>query len=142
MNRAKLITVMLTVVLAIFLALACGPVQHAQEAGAKRNILTRQDLSGFPGHEGVVAQVEFAPGAHEPKHTHPGDIFGYVLEGALTLGVEGRAVVTVKAGEVFFVPAGTVHWGENAGNTPVKVVATFVVEKGKPLTSHLQYRKE
>ena len=55
MNRAKLITVMLTVVLAIFLALACVPVQHAQEAGAKRNILTRQDLSGFPGYEGVVA---------------------------------------------------------------------------------------
>jgi len=35
MNRAKPITVMLTVVLAIFLALGCGPVQRAQEAGAK-----------------------------------------------------------------------------------------------------------
>jgi hypothetical protein len=38
----------------------------------------KQDVSGFPDHEGVVAQVEFAPGANEPRHTHAGDIFGYV----------------------------------------------------------------
>ncbi len=135
MNRSKLIAVMVAVVCVTSLALSCVPALHAQQTGAKRTILTRQDLSNIPGHEGVVAQVEFAPGAREPKHTHPGDVFGYLQEGTLTVGVEGKPTVTVKPGEVFFIPAGKVHWGENTGKTTVKVLTTFVVEKGKPLTS-------
>jgi quercetin dioxygenase-like cupin family protein len=138
MNRSKLLGVVAAIALITFLLSSCICGLHAQQTGAKRGILMKQDLTDFPGHEGVIAQVEFVPGAHEPKHTHPGDIFGYVQEGALTLGVEGQPVVTVKQGEVFFVPAGKVHWGESAGETRVKVLATFVVEKGKPLTSPVQ----
>jgi quercetin dioxygenase-like cupin family protein len=52
--------------------------------------------------------------------------------------VDGEPTVTLKPGEVFFVPAGKVHWGENRGKTPVKVLAILVVEKGKPLTSPVQ----
>jgi quercetin dioxygenase-like cupin family protein len=132
MKSSKFQTIMVAV---IFLALPCVFVVHAQQDAPKRNIITRQDLPDFPGHEGIVALVEFAPGAREPKHTHPGDVFGYVQEGSLTMHVEGRPDATVKQGEVFFVPAGKVHWGINEGTTPVKTVATFVVEKGKPLAS-------
>lgn len=135
MNRLKLVAVLTALVCATLLASFCAPGLRTQQTGAKRVVLTRQDLSGFPGHEGVVAQVEFAPGAHEGKHTHPGDIFGYVQEGTLTVGVEGQPAVTVTPGEVFFVPAGKAQWGKNAGKTPVKVLAMFVVEKSKPLTS-------
>ncbi|HXB53233.1 MAG TPA: cupin domain-containing protein [Vicinamibacteria bacterium] len=138
MNRSSLTAVTVIVVFATFLTLSWTPALDAQQAGAKRTILTKQDLSNFPAHEGVVAQVEFTPGAREPKHTHPGDVFGYVHEGTLTVSIEGRPTATVKSGEVFFVPAGKVHWAENAGETPVKVLATFVVEKGKPLTSPAQ----
>jgi quercetin dioxygenase-like cupin family protein len=138
MNRFHLRVVIVVVVVVAFLCLSWAPALHAQQTGAKRTILTKHDMSTWPGHEGVVAEVEFTPGAREPKHTHPGDIFGYVREGALTLGVEGMPTATVKPGEVFFVPAGKVHWGENAGETPVKVLVTFVVEKGKPLTSPVQ----
>jgi uncharacterized RmlC-like cupin family protein len=49
------------------------------------------------------------------------------------LGVEGQPPVTVKPGEVFFVPAGRVHWGENEGNTTVRALVTFVVEKAADL---------
>ncbi len=132
MKSSKSLAIMAAVT---FLTLPCLFVLHAQPDAPKRNILTKQDLSGFPGHEGVVALVEFAPGAQEPKHTHPGDVFGYVQEGSLTLHVEGQPTATVKQGEVFFVPAGKVHWGVNAGTATVKTVATFVVEKGKPLAS-------
>jgi quercetin dioxygenase-like cupin family protein len=118
-----------------FLALSCLFVLQAQQNAPKRNLLTRQDLTGFAGHEGVVALVEFVPGAQEPKHTHPGDVFGYIQEGSLKLHVEGQPDTTVKQGEVFFVPAGKVHWAINEGATPAKIVATFVVEKGKPLAS-------
>jgi quercetin dioxygenase-like cupin family protein len=133
MNRLKFVAAVGAVALVTFVL-----VLHAQQTGAQRNILTKQDLSGFPGHEGVVAQVIFAPGAREPRHTHPGDLFGYVQEGSLNVTVEGHAAVIVKTGEVFFIPAGKVHWGENAGTATTKVLATFVVEKGKPLTSPAQ----
>ena len=138
MNRSTLMAVIVVVVFVTCLTFSWGPALHAQQTGAKRTILTKQDLSNCPAHEGVVAQVEFTPGAREPRHTHPGDIFGYVQEGTLTLSVGGSPIATVKPGEVFFVPAGKAHWAENAGETPVKVLATFVVEKGKPLTSPVQ----
>jgi quercetin dioxygenase-like cupin family protein len=96
------------------------------------------DLSGIPGHEGVMVVTELAPGAKEPRHTHPGDLFAYVLEGTITVSMEGKPTATVKQGEIFVVPAGTVHSGENTGKTPVKVLVTFVVEKGKPLTTPVQ----
>jgi quercetin dioxygenase-like cupin family protein len=134
MNRSKMIPVMVGVVFATFLALSS--VVAAQQVGEiKRNVLSKEDLGSVPGHEGLVVRVEIAPGAREGKHTHPGEVFAYVEEGALVLNVEGRPTVTVKTGEVFFVPAERVHWGENAGTTPCKLLATFVVEKGKPLSS-------
>ena len=126
----------LTVVVAILLVLACVPVQRAQEAGAKRNILTRQDLSGFPGHEGVVAQVEFAPGAHEPKHTHPGDIFGYVLEGEMVFELEGEPPRVIRAGETFWEPGGDViHYqdGNNRDDINVRYVVTMLCAPGQPM---------
>jgi len=130
----KLLKSLVAVVAVTFLA-SCFFVLHAQQGAPTRNVVMKQDLTNLPGREGVVAKVEFAPGAKETKHTHPGDVFGYVQEGSITLYIEGQPATTVKSGEVFFVPAGKVHWGENTGTTTVKTVATFVVEKGKPLAS-------
>jgi quercetin dioxygenase-like cupin family protein len=125
----------LTILAAVTFMASCFFVLYAQPGAPTRNVLTKQDLTGLPGREGVVAKVEFAPGAKETKHTHPGDVFVYVQEGSLVVNIEGQPTITVKAGEVFFVPAGKVHWGENTGTTTAKTVATFVVEKGKPLAS-------
>jgi len=57
----------------------------------------------------------------------------YVLEGSLQYDVEGRPPVTLKAGDVLFIPAGTVHAAANVGNDKGAELATFVVVKGKPL---------
>ena len=97
-------------------------------------MLEKHDLS-VSGYEGVLVRTELAPGAKEPPHTHPGDIFGYVQEGTLTLSMNGKPTTTLKSGEVFFVPAGQIHSGENHGDVAVKLLVTFFVEKGKPLTS-------
>jgi quercetin dioxygenase-like cupin family protein len=83
----------------------------------------------------VVARAEFAPGAAAGKHTHPGEELGYILEGSLQLEIDGKPPVTLKAGDVFFVPAGVPHDGRNVGTVPAKVLATYVVEKGKPVAS-------
>jgi mannose-6-phosphate isomerase-like protein (cupin superfamily) len=41
----------------------------------------------------------------------------------------------VKAGDGFVVPAGAKHDARNTGAAPLKAVAVYVVEKGKPLTT-------
>ena len=66
----------------------------------------KEDLS-VPGREVVQVLVEFAPGVVAAKHNHPGEELVYVIEGALEYRLDGRPPVTVKAGEVLFIPHGT-----------------------------------
>ena len=102
--------------------------------GFKRTELQRHDLS-TPNHEAVQAKGEFDPGAVVPKHTHPGEEVGFILSGELTVEVEGKPAQTLKAGDVFFIPAGTVHAGKNTSKGPTVVISTYIVEKGKPLAA-------
>jgi quercetin dioxygenase-like cupin family protein len=67
------------------------------------------------------------------KHTHPGEEIIYVLDGSLEYEVEGKRPVTLRAGDVLFIPAGTVHAARNVGSGIGSELATYVVEKGKPL---------
>jgi quercetin dioxygenase-like cupin family protein len=107
-------------------------VVRAQQTGTKRTDLQRHDLSA-PGREVVQVRVDFDPGYVAPKHTHPGEEIVYVIEGTLEYHIEGKPPATVKAGDVLFVPAGTIHWVKNVGNGNGAELATYVVEKGKPL---------
>jgi len=104
----------------------------AQLAGTKRTDLQRHDLS-ITGREAIQVIVELAPGVLAPKHTHPGEEIIYVLEGALEYELEGKPPVTLKRGDVLFIPAGTVHSAKNVGTGNAAELATYVVEKGKPL---------
>jgi quercetin dioxygenase-like cupin family protein len=107
----------------------------AQQPGFARNILQKVDSSA-PGRELVQITAEFAAGAATGMHTHPGEEVGYVLEGGpFTLTIKGKPPMTLKAGDHFFVPAGTVHEGKNSGIGKAKVLVTYIVEKGKPLAT-------
>jgi quercetin dioxygenase-like cupin family protein len=107
-------------------------VALAQQAGIKRTDLQRHDLS-VPGREAVQVRVDFDPGAAFGRHTHPGEEIIYVLEGSLEYQIEGKAPTTLKAGDVLFIPAGTIHAAKNVGRVTASELATYVVEKGKPL---------
>jgi quercetin dioxygenase-like cupin family protein len=110
-------------------------VQHtarAQQAGVKRTDLQRHDLS-VPGHEAVQVRVDLEPGVAFGRHTHPGEEIIYVLAGSLEYQVEGKPPVTLKAGDVLFIPAGTIHAAKNVGSVTASELATYIVEKGKPL---------
>ncbi|MFL6725822.1 MAG: cupin domain-containing protein [Sphingomicrobium sp.] len=111
---------------------ATGNAQQARPAGTTRTDLQRHDLS-IPGREVFQARVDFAPGASFPRHTHPGEEIIYVLTGTLEYEVDGKPV-KVKAGDVLFVPKGVIHAAKNVGNGPAAELATYVLEKGKPLT--------
>ena len=105
---------------------------RAQQSGTKRTDLQRHDLSA-PGREVIQARVELDPGVASPKHWHPGEEIIYVLEGSLEYQVEGKTPVTLKAGDVLFIPAKAIHSAKNVGTGNGAELATYVVEKGKPL---------
>jgi len=104
----------------------------SQQTGIKRTDLQRHDLS-VPGREVVQVRVDFDPGAAFGKHSHPGEEIVNVLEGTLEYQVDGKPPVTLKAGEVLFIPAGTIHAAKNVGSNNGAELATYIVEKGKPL---------
>jgi quercetin dioxygenase-like cupin family protein len=107
------------------------PEARAQQAGIKRTDLQRHDLSA-PGREVIQVRVDFDPGYVAPRHTHPGEEIIYVLEGTLEYEIDGK-LVNVKPGDVLLVGAGIPHLVRNIGSTNGAELATYVVEKGKPL---------
>ena len=109
-------------------------VAWAQLPGVKRTDLQQHDLS-IPGREVIQVRVDLAPGVAFPRHNHPGEEIIYIIEGLLEYQVEGKPPVTLKAGEVLFIPAGTIHAARNVGSGNAAELATYIVEKGKPLVA-------
>jgi quercetin dioxygenase-like cupin family protein len=104
----------------------------ARPVGTTRTDLQRHDLS-VPGWESLQALVSFEPGASFPRHKHPGEEIIYVTQGTIEYEVAGKWVI-VKAGEVLFIPRGIIHAARNIGDDRAAELATYVIEKGKPLT--------
>ena len=126
-------TIRIIVVLALMAA--SGLALHAaqvRQSEIKRTDLLRHDLS-VPGREIVQVRVDFAPGVAFGRHSHPGEEIAYVLEGSLEYQLEGKPPVTLRAGEALFIPAGTIHSAKNVGKGNGAELATYIVEKGKPL---------
>jgi quercetin dioxygenase-like cupin family protein len=114
------------------LAACAAAVALAQAPAIKRMIVQRGDVTAE--REAVLGIAEIAAGGSTGRHTHPGIETGYVLEGTTVLAIDGEAPRTLKAGDSYFIPAGRIHDARAEGGT-ARVIATYVVEKGKPLAS-------
>ena len=115
-----------------------GPATaQPRPSGTTRTDLQRYDLSA-PGREVLQARVDFAPGSSFPRHRHPGEEIIYVIEGTLEYELPGKGWVTLKKGDVLFVPDRGVHAARNRGTAPAAELATYVLEKGKPLTEFVE----
>lgn len=130
--RNSLTTTIRSLAMATLIAGSVLTPTFAQPTGIKRTDLQRHDLS-VPGREAVQVRVDIEPGVAFPDHTHPGEEIIYVLEGTLEYAVAGKPPVTLKAGDVLFIPAGTVHAARNPGNVTASELATYIVDKSRPL---------
>ena len=119
-------------ILAVTITIAA--IAGAQQAGFKRTVIQQESLS-VAGREAVTAIAEFQPGATVGRHTHPGEEIGYVLEGTIVLEQDGKPAVTLGAGKTFFIPPNTVHNATNKGQGQARVLANYIVEKGKPVAT-------
>jgi len=136
-NRINIKVVLIAAAVLAILLPAWTNSAAQQAPSVTRKVLMQQDLN-IPGYTAALVSVEIPVGGREGKHTHPGTIMVYVQEGTLTLDYEGMPTKAYKAGETFSVQPGKIHEGINKGNTPIKALASFVVEKGKPLTTQVQ----
>jgi quercetin dioxygenase-like cupin family protein len=119
--------------LASFIAATVLAPVAAQAQGVTRQLMQTTD---FPaGYQTVTGVATIAPGACAGPHTHPGLETSYMLEGEITVKVDGKPDQKFKAGESFQIPITAKHDACNAGSAPAKVMAIYVIEKGKPIAS-------
>jgi len=133
-TAAKTIRITVPAVMIVGSGLALGIASAQLPANIKRADLMKEDLSVL-GREVVQVRVDIPAGVTAPKHNHPGEELVYVIEGALEYRLHGRPPVTLRAGEVLFIPNGTPHEVKNVGSANAAELATYIVEKGKPLVA-------
>jgi quercetin dioxygenase-like cupin family protein len=106
----------------------------ARQAPFKRTVLQEAELS-VPNRDLVTAIAELAPGVAPGPHTHPGEEIGYILDGSVLLEQDGKPPVTLKAGQTFLIPPEKVHNATNNGTGPARILANYIVERGKALAT-------
>ena len=123
-----------TIVLGLgVMSFALAGAAVAQESGIKRTPFQKVE---FPdGYVTVTGLAELPPGAAAGRHTHPGIETGYVLEGELSLEIDGQPAKLLKPGDSYQIPAGAVHDAKVHGDKSMKVLGVYVVDKTKPLAS-------
>ena len=132
LKRITLVAAFVSLV-AAGLLMAQQPANTPPMAPIKRTLLQRVDVPGS-NYETVTGIAEIIPNVNVGRHTHPGPETGYVLEGELTLLVDGKPSQSLKAGDSYQVPPVAVH-DARSGDKGAKIMAVYVVEKGKPLAS-------
>jgi len=120
----------------VVLTVGAAALVVAQAPQNTRRVLLRAD-SPMPAYEIVLVEGTIPVGGREGLHTHPGALVAYVQSGTIRLDHDGRESVVYKAGDSVEIEANKVHEGINIGDTPAVLLATFVVEKGKPMTTQV-----
>lgn len=131
-----------TVLVAALTAFALGGIAYAQQAPVTPAPVTRTPIgkTEVPGsnYEVITAMVTLQPGFKAGRHNHPGVVQAQVLEGEFMLQFDGEPEKTFKAGQSLEVPAGKIHNEGAVGSAPAKLIAVYVVEKGKPLVNPIK----
>jgi quercetin dioxygenase-like cupin family protein len=107
----------------------------ASSGGVTRNILSQTD-GPAPGYQTLLVEAIIEAGVKVGAHTHPGIESAYVLEGSgFEVPVKGQPTRVLKAGDHLQVPPETPHAGGAPTSAKMRLIITYVVEKGKPLAS-------
>ena len=131
LKKLGLFAVLAAVALAVPAAAQQAPVQPSP---VKRTPIGKIDVPGS-NFEVITAMVELQPGFKAGRHTHPGTVQAQVLEGEFMIQFDGQPEKTFKAGQSLEVPNAAIHNEGAVGSVPAKLIAVYVVEKGKPLVS-------
>jgi quercetin dioxygenase-like cupin family protein len=101
--------------------------------------LTRTEVqrgaSSVPGREIVQVLTEIPVGVSSGWHTHPGEEVGYIVAGTVEMQVEGQQTRVLRAGDGFLIPPRTPHDARDIGPGTGRMLSTYLVEIGEPLST-------
>jgi quercetin dioxygenase-like cupin family protein len=134
MAHPKFAAAAVVLALALSALATSSPADEAPRPKMIVKVLMKTTVSGDETREAIVGTAEFPPGASTGRHTHPGDEYATVLEGELEIVMDGQPTRHVKAGEAYHNERDVVHETRNPGMVAAKVVSTFVITKGQPIS--------
>jgi quercetin dioxygenase-like cupin family protein len=114
-----------------FFASSARAESPAAPPGVRRNILRRSE-GPTPDFEIVLAEALIDANALVPRHIHPGVESGYIVEGSGVLELDGADPQPVRTGDGVVIAARRPHLLRN-GDRPMKIVSTYILERGQPL---------
>ena len=107
--------------------LTLTPVLEAHTTFSGQAIRFPQGETGF-----TAAVLEVAPGGQVGRHMHPVPTFVYILDGTLSIEMEGHGTHSFSAGQALAEVTHTWHNGRNLGSAPVRFLVVFAGQKGTP----------
>jgi quercetin dioxygenase-like cupin family protein len=128
-KKMTLIVALAAIALAVPAAAQQAPVQPSP---VKRTPIGKTEVPGS-NYEVITAMVELQPGFKAGRHSHPGSVQAQVLDGEFMLALDGQPEKIFTAGQSLEVPDRAIHNEGAVGGKPAKLIAVYIVEKGKPL---------
>jgi quercetin dioxygenase-like cupin family protein len=80
-----------------------------------------------------LQSVTIPPKEGNNFHRHPGDQWTAIQEGEVTLTIQGQGHKTLKTGDSFYIPRGTIHRNQNLTDKPARTIELNIMDKDKPL---------
>lgn len=129
----KPLTALTSALAGLTLLASLGAAAHELEYGQEKiKILQEHALANLPGKTALMLTVDYAPGQATVPHMHKGAAMAYVLEGEITSRVNDEPVITYKAGEFWYEPAGSQHpVSANASASKPAKLLVFVLKDAK-----------
>ena len=138
MRTSLIFTAVLAGTIAAGMATNQGLRAHEQQEQAPKEKITsllKTTLPGMEGKEVNIVHISVPPGFVTERHFHPGHVFIYVLEGAVTIEMEGDTSLKLGPGDVLQEPPGRPMVGKNLSSTHGAELVVFQIgDRGKPLT--------
>ena len=85
--------------------------------------------TGGPAHV-TAAIITLGPGAKTILHRHGVPLFGYILDGELTVDYGDRGKRTYRKGDAFMEAMDVPHFGVDTGKDPVRILAVYMGAEG------------
>ena len=115
----------------------CASAQTSEQDELSARLMRREVQRGplsIPGREVVQVETEIPPGVASGWHIHSGEEVGYIVAGEMEMMVAGRQTVVLRAGEGFLIPPRTPHNARDIGPESGRMLSTYIVESGQPLS--------
>src|SRR5215203_1756795 len=114
-----------------------GPALAESSPGVRTVLSTESTVTGEPirypsGAPAQITAVEITlqPGQLTGWHTHPVPLFGYILEGELTIDYGAKGQRVYVKGDRLAEAMNEAHNGRNMSASPVKILAVFIGMEG------------